>query len=102
MLRVGDPDAEMVRVARMRELLWAASELTRALSMYTRHALVDCCGTHGTGDLAADTRMVHAALARYAELVCNLAEEYSPILSLGTLGPGRASTSSIRAVAEAR
>lgn len=80
MLRLTDSDAEVARMSRMRELLWAASELTRALSLHTQHALVDCCGTHGTGDLAADTRTLHAALMRYSQLVRLVAAEYAPVI----------------------
>jgi hypothetical protein len=80
MLRLDDPGAEAQRVARMRELLWSASELTRALSLHTQHALVDCCGTHGNGNLAMDTVALHSALTRYAELIHHIAIEYRVVV----------------------
>lgn len=76
MLRLEQPEQEERRVHRMRELLRAASELNRALALHTQHALVDCCGTHGTGDLATDAAVLHRALVRYAQLVAALASEY--------------------------
>lgn len=80
MLRLTEPAAEAQRVRGMRELLWASSELTRALSMHTQHALVDCSGTHGNGDLASDTRELHRALVTYARLVRGVAEEYRDVV----------------------
>lgn len=80
MLRLAESDQEALRVGRMRELLWVASELTRALATHTQHSLVDCCGTHGTGDLASDTRALHDALTRYAHLVHQAAVDYRPVV----------------------
>ena len=80
MLRLPDSQAESRRVRRMRELLWSASELNRALAIHTQHALVDCSGSHGTGDLASDTRALHGALVRYAQLVRVVANEYRDVV----------------------
>ena len=78
MLRFGAAEAETERIERMREVLWAASVLTRALSTHMQHSLVDCCGTLGNSDLPADTLALHQALVRYSQLVRSVAVAYRP------------------------
>jgi hypothetical protein len=102
MLRLDDPEQETLRVARMRELLWAASELTRALSIHTQHALVDCSGTHGNGDLATDTRALHRALGHYAHLVSEVAAGYRDLVPSAPHAAGRSARHPARDMAEAR
>ena len=53
----------------MRALVAAEADLNRALSTHTRCFLVNCQGSHGTGNLAYETEQLHAALTQYAELV---------------------------------
>ena len=77
-LRFDAAEAETERVERMREVLWAASVLTRALSTHMQHSLVDCCGTLGSSDLPADTLALHRALVRYSQLVRSAAADYRP------------------------
>jgi hypothetical protein len=81
MLRFPSRAHESSRVERMRELLRTASDLARALSVQTQHALIDCHGTHGTGDLRADTDILYAALASYAAMIKEVAAEYRDYLS---------------------
>lgn len=76
MLRSNTSEVEAERVERIRELLWAASVLTRALSTHMQHSLIDCCGTLGANDLAADTVNLHRALVRYGQLVRSVAADY--------------------------
>jgi hypothetical protein len=76
MLRFHLRGSESRRVARMREQLATASELCRALNTHTHHALVHCQGSHGTGDLQADTAALYDALASFALLVHEVAGEY--------------------------
>ena len=77
---------ECKRVARMREMLAAASELCRTLSDHTQHSLVDCQGSHGTWDLARDADAFYCALAAYSAAVSELASEYRSVVR----GPARA------------
>jgi hypothetical protein len=69
LLRLPTQDAEAKRVALMRALVAAEADLNRALSAHTRCFLVNCQGSHGTGNLAYETEQLHAALTRYGELV---------------------------------
>lgn len=101
MLRFDSREAEEARVNRMRELLWAASELTRALSVHTQHALVDCCGSHGISDLAMDTRSLHRALGRYETLVSAVAAEYRDTVSGGEIQSTATADRRGRGIAEA-
>lgn len=80
MLRLADAAQETSRINQMRDFLGCASELNLALSVYVRHALVDCCGTHGTADLAVDTQALHRALDRYSTFVAVVAAEYGDIV----------------------
>lgn len=81
MLRLSDAAQETSRIRQIREFLGCASELNLALSAYVRHGLVDCCGTHGTADLAVDTQALHRALDRYSTFVAVVAAEYRDIVS---------------------
>ena len=77
--------AESRRVARMREMLATASDLSRALTDHTRHSLIDCQGTHGTWDLARDVDDLYRALVAYSTSIQELAEEYRQVVR----GPAR-------------
>lgn len=70
---------ESHRIERMRELLSAASELSRALAAHSQHSLVDCQGSHGMWDLAADAEALFDALAVYSGLVRHVATEYRSV-----------------------
>ncbi|HKG94551.1 MAG TPA: hypothetical protein VKA84_21740 [Gemmatimonadaceae bacterium] len=76
MLRFPLRHAESHRIERMRELLDAASELNRALTQHTQHAVVHCRGSHGTGDLVADAGVLFDALATFGMVVRDVAAEY--------------------------
>ena len=67
---------ECKRVARMRDMLAASSELCRTLSDHTQHSLIGCQGTHGTWDLTEDADAFYRALATYAAAVREVAAEY--------------------------
>jgi hypothetical protein len=74
---------EQHRVARIRELLGAASRLGRALSVHTHHALVNCQGTHGIGDPVSDAVALHDVFAAYAAVLRDVAAECRPIVRPG-------------------
>ena len=61
-LRLPNDRQEGRRAERMRALVRMSSELTRALSTYSRHALVQRRGTAGATDLSDDMRRLTAAL----------------------------------------
>ena len=67
---------ECKRVARMREMLAASSDLCRALSDHTQHSLIGCQGSHGTWDVTQDADAFYRALAAYAAAVREVAAEY--------------------------
>jgi len=69
LLRLPTHEAEARRVTLMRALVAAEADLNRAFSTHTRCFLVNCQGSHGTGNLAYETEQLHAALTRYVELV---------------------------------
>jgi hypothetical protein len=81
LLRLPSADAEARRTTHMRTVLAAATELDRALSSQIRCMLVNCQGSHGTGDLVHETDVVFAALLRYAELVHDVGRDRERILS---------------------
>jgi hypothetical protein len=72
--------AEAQRVERMQALLDAAAELTGALAAHTHCARVHLRGTHGIGDLAAETETLVVALERYARLVREVGLEYGRLV----------------------
>jgi hypothetical protein len=76
LLRLPLRGPESERAARFRTLIAAASELSRTVASHTHCMLVNCQGSHGVGDLAAESRELFHALARYAELVREIAREY--------------------------
>jgi hypothetical protein len=76
LMRLPQHTAEWHRLQRMRALIDAASELSRVLASHTRCTLVDCGGSQGTGDLAAETERLFEALERYADVVRDIAVEY--------------------------
>jgi len=67
---------EQRRVQRAREVLAAEAELARAISVHTQHALISCQGSHGAANLAEDTASLYAALAQYAAIIRDVADEY--------------------------
>jgi hypothetical protein len=76
MLRYPVRTAEQHRLDRMRAVLEAASELSRRLESHTHCTLVNYRGSHGAGDLVAETEALSAALQRYGQLVAETALEY--------------------------
>jgi hypothetical protein len=68
--------AESHRLERMRTLLEAASDLTRTLEAYTHSTLVNYRGSHGTGDLVADSATLGVALHRFGQIVGETAAAY--------------------------
>ena len=67
---------EARRLARVRELLTQSQELNRLLGAHTHRALVHCQGTHGIGDVAADSHSLFDALAAYSVLIRDIADTY--------------------------
>lgn len=74
---------EQRRVARVRELLAAQAEFGRAISAHTQHALINCQGSHGAANLADDTTALYQALASYAALLREVAQEYRTLARQG-------------------
>jgi hypothetical protein len=72
---------EQRRVARARQVLAAEAELARAVAAHTQHALISCQGSHGTASIAADTAALYAALAGYAAIIREVADEYRPLVT---------------------
>ena len=64
------------RLERMRTVLDAAAALARTLEAHTHCALVNHRGSHGTGDLVAETAALSAAFQRFGQLVAETADEY--------------------------
>jgi len=80
MIRHPHRAAEQRRIAKVRQLLGAANELGSALSRHTRHALVNCQGSHGTGDPVSDAAALHEVFAAYAAVLREVASECRPIV----------------------
>src|ERR671917_21202 len=76
MMRLPLRAAEAERLARMRQLLDAASDLSKALSAHTHCALVNCRGTYGAGSLDVEAEALARALREYAMLVRKVAADY--------------------------
>lgn len=72
---------EQRRVARARQVLAAEAELARAISAHTQHALISCQGSHGAANLAQDTAALYAALAGYAAIIREVADEYRSLVN---------------------
>lgn len=68
---------EEERIDRIRALLASAAELSRALVLQTRYALVDHRGSPGTNDLAAATQQLFQRLQNYAVTLHELGEHYA-------------------------
>ena len=75
LLRHSAEDAESRRAEAMRTVADAAADLTRALGSHTRCFLVNCQGSHGAGNLLAETELLHAALVQYAAIVQHTVRE---------------------------
>jgi hypothetical protein len=88
MMRLPLRAAESQRIEAMRVLLEAAAELSRALASHTHCALVNFRGSHGAGDLRAETDALSAALDRYARLVRETAAEYRRLVRDPSRVPG--------------
>jgi len=73
--------AEAHRLAIVRELLATTAELNRTLTTHTHRALVHCQGSHGVGDIKADTDALFDALNAYATSVRNTADSYRALAS---------------------
>ena len=71
---------EQRRVQRAREVLAAEAELARAITVHTQHALISCQGSHGAANLAEDTAALYVALAHYAAVIRDVADEYRPLV----------------------
>jgi len=71
---------EQRRVQRAREVLAAEAELARAIAAHTQHALISCQGSHGAANLAEDTAALYVALASYAAVIRDVADEYRPLV----------------------
>ena len=69
LLRLPTQEAVTQRVTLMRALVAAEAALNRAFSAHARCFLVNCQGSHGTGNLAYETEQLHAALMQYLERV---------------------------------
>jgi hypothetical protein len=76
LLRLPLRTPESRRVAHCRALLDASAELARLMAAHTHCGRVQSQGSHGTGDLVADTEALYAALAAFADLVHDFAGEY--------------------------
>jgi hypothetical protein len=72
---------ETRRIARMRELLEASVELSRALAAQTHMSRVHCQGSYGTGDLLAETDALCESLDAFGALVAEIASEYRGLVS---------------------
>jgi len=81
MMRLPLRAPEYRRLQRMRALLDAATELTRRLGSHTHAMLVNCGGTHGVGDLRAETSALFDALEAYTTLVHDVTAEYESLLA---------------------
>lgn len=71
---------EQRRVQRARDVLAAEAELARAITVHTQHALISCQGSHGAANLAEDTAALSAALAQYAAIISEVADEYRSLV----------------------
>jgi hypothetical protein len=71
---------EQRRVARARQVLAAEAELGRAVTVHTQHALISCQGSHGAANLPEDTAALYAALASYATIIRDVADEYRSLV----------------------
>ena len=79
--RMRSAESEELRLVRIRKLLAAASELSRALDVHTRYTLIDHRGTHGANDLPSATHSLFEALQGYAAEVRQLAEDYGQLVA---------------------
>ena len=73
--------AEGRRLAMVRELLATAAELNRTLATHTHRSLVHCQGSHGVGDIAADTVALFEALDAFATRLRDTADAYRTMAS---------------------
>ena len=73
---------ETRRVARLRGLLAATTEVNRTLSTFLEHALVHCQGTAGTSDLSADTMALDQALRNFSAEVASVACDYDDAVNV--------------------
>lgn len=76
LLRLPLRTPESRRIARVRELLDVSAELARLLAAQAHCGRVQSQGSHGTGDLIADTEAFYESLAVFGALVHEIATEY--------------------------
>jgi hypothetical protein len=81
LLRLPLRTPETRRIARVRELLDVSSELTRLMAAQTHCGRVQCQGSHGTGDLVAQTETLYESLAVFGALVQEIAREYRKVVA---------------------
>lgn len=92
LLRMPIKEVESKRAALVRTIVAAESELAHILASHTRCMLVNGQGTPGIGNLAHETERLHAALARYAELVRDVSSDRR---RLAEIASGRSRTEGI-------
>jgi hypothetical protein len=87
--RFQPPELEARRIARIRQLLNMGFEFRRALTLQTRCALVNHCGSPGAQDLIAATSTLYATLADYAGCLRQLADEFRELVPRPQPKPSR-------------
>ena len=85
-MRCPRESAEAARAARMRALVRVTGDLSRTLSLYARHALVNCQGTVGAWDLAADTDQLAGALIAFCAEMRAVSREYGDVVRADVVG----------------
>jgi hypothetical protein len=80
-MRFDQRTAEAQRAARMRTLVRVTADLSRTLSTYSRHALVNCQGTAGTSDFSADTERLSQALDAFCAEVRAVSSDYGAVIA---------------------
>jgi hypothetical protein len=101
LLRLPTREAEAKRVRLMRSLVAAEAELNHALGAHARCFLVNCQGSHGTGNLALEAARLHTALTRYVRLVHETMQACGPLSDDPPDAGKRAASGDLRAVSSA-
>ena len=79
--RFTDAAQEARRLQWLDELNSASACLSRAVATLSRHAISESRGSHSKWDMMEDSRVFYDALARYATLVRDAADEYQRLSS---------------------
>jgi hypothetical protein len=79
--RLEDPRAEAERVALVREVIHAATDLHAGLRTQTLHALAHYRGSHSAWDVREESRSVYTALDRYSATMRRAAARLRPLLA---------------------